>query len=95
MSMKLTESDLHHATNLIDLVLDGANPSELMQNVLQEITEGEGNGPFHIGSKVKINRAVTVETVDGKSASLSQGDVVGIIGQAGPTGADRVLISGR
>jgi hypothetical protein len=82
---------------LIDLVLQGEDPSELTVNVMEEIAEGYGNGPYPIGSSVKLNQSWSGEDIEGKSLSLNKGSVVSIVhSNLGKTGHDKmVLLNGK
>lgn len=81
------------ASSLIDLVLSGQDPNELMHGAISEIREGEGGGPFHIGSKVKLNKAWSGTSVEGKSVSLKAGDVVSIVmPNLGEHGQDKMVL---
>lgn len=78
---------------LIDLVLDGVDADDLIENVYDEIKEGEGSGPFPIGSKVKINTSWSGQTVEGKNVSVSRGDVVSIVApNLGEHGQDKMVL---
>jgi len=78
---------------LIDLVLDGQNAEELIDGVYDEIQEGQGGGPFPIGSRVKINKGWSGEGVDGGNVSVSRGDVVSVVmPNLGKQGQDRMVL---
>jgi hypothetical protein len=80
-------------TNLIDLVMQGVDPNDLIDATVESIHEGYGNGPFPIGSKVRINKPWAGEAVGGGAASLSQGDVVWVVQTGlGETGYDRMVL---
>jgi len=79
--------------NLIDLVLQGEDPIELASSVIEEIEEGYGNGPYPIGSKVKLNQSWSGDDIAGKSLSLNKGSVVSILtSNEGKTGHDRMVL---
>jgi hypothetical protein len=81
------------ANGLIDLVIAGEDPNEIMQNTIAQIHEGSGGGPYPIGSTVNINQSYTAETTDGKSVSLKQGDVVSIVApNMGEDGQDKMVL---
>lgn len=79
------------AKQLISLVVAGQDPVKLMTHAIEQISEN--SGPYHIGSKVKINRAATVEKVGGGSLSLSRGDVVSVVqANLGEHGTDKMVL---
>lgn len=92
MSDKMSIAE-EQVSGLIDLVLDGQDPEELINSVFEEINEGPGNGPYHIGSKVKINTGWSGEGVDGRTVSVSKGDVVSVVmANLGEEGQDRMVL---
>ncbi len=82
-----------HANSLIDLVLAGEDPSQIMSDAIAQIDEGQGGGPYPIGSGVKVNTATTAEKVGGGSVSLKQGDTVYIVQtNLGEKGTDKMVL---
>ena len=78
---------------LIDLVMEGQDAEELIHRVYEEIQEGSGNGPYPIGSKIKINNSWSGQGVDGGNVSVSRGDVVSVVmSNLGETGQDRMVL---
>jgi len=78
---------------LIDLVLDGEDANDLMEGVYSEINEGPGNGPYHIGSKVKVNTGWSGQGIDGSNVNVSKGDVVSVVlANLGEEGQDRMVL---
>jgi hypothetical protein len=83
----------NQVNGLIDLVLQGEDPTEIAANVMEEIYEGYGNGPYPIGSSVKLNQSWSGEDIEGKSLSLSKGSVVSVIHtNMGDTGHDKMVL---
>jgi hypothetical protein len=79
--------------NLINLVMEGESSDDLIDATVADIHEGYGNGPFPIGSKVRINTSWAGEAVGGKSAALKQGDVVSVLQSGlGEQGQDRIVL---
>lgn len=90
MNKFLAESQ---ATGLIDLVLAGENPDELIEKAVAHIDEGYGGGPFPIGSTVKINQKWASETPEGEAISLARGDVVSVLDPfLGENGTDVMVL---
>lgn len=80
------------AQSLINFVLAGVDPDQLMNATVEQIHES-GAGPWAIGSRLKINKAVTAEKVGGGSVSLSKGDVVSVVmPNLGEQGQDRMVL---
>lgn len=81
------------AANLIDLVIGGADANELMNGAIDEIQEGDGGGPYHIGSTVNIGKSWSGPSVEGGSVSLKRGDVVSIVmPNLGEHGQDKMVL---
>jgi len=92
-----TKQDEAQAQSLIGLVLTGEDPRSLMNNVIDQIHETvlneRGGGPFHIGSKVKVNTAGSYPGVDGGMVSLTQHEAVAIINPfLGEHGKDAMVL---
>lgn len=79
--------------SLIDLVMAGEDPQELIDATLDEIHEGYGGGPYPIGSRVKINTTWSGQTIEGNAVTLSQGDTVSVVQpNLGEKGQDRMVL---
>ena len=81
------------ADALIAMVLAGEDPSKLMNDAISQIDEGQGGGPFPIGSGVRVNAATTAEKVGGGSVALKQGDTVYVVQtNLGEHGTDKMVL---
>lgn len=85
------------AKSLINLVLCGEDPSNLMNTAIDVIKEDVlqelGGGPLHVGSTTNINTSGSYDTPDGKSIYLPQHEVVSIINpHLGDHGKDMLVL---
>jgi len=80
-------------SNLIGLVMDGQNPDDLINSTVESIREGYGNGPYPIGSKVKVNQSWAGEAIGGGAASLAKDEFVWVLQTGvGESGYDRIVL---
>jgi len=85
------------ADSLIDLVLGGEDPTELMDNTIAQIKEQNleegGAGPYPIGSRVKVNTGGTFEKVGGGTIAIPKGAVVSVVNPfLGEKGTDKLVL---
>lgn len=80
-------------SGLIDAVLSGQDVEETVDACVCEIYEGQGGGPFPIGSSVKMNQPWTGNDTAGKPVGLNKGDVVTILmPNLGEHGQDKMVL---
>ena len=86
----VSESSLAQAEQLIDQVLEGADAETLIDATSKFIKEGQG--PFDMGIKVKINQSWSGTDHRGKPISFTEGDTVWVSNTvAGNFGHSRVV----
>lgn len=89
----LKKESADQAMSLIDLVLAGADPGQVMSDTISQIDEGQGGGPYPIGSGVRINQAYTAEKVGGGTQVVKQGDTVYVVQtNLGEHGTDKMVL---
>jgi hypothetical protein len=78
---------------MINAVLAGHDVEEMVDATVGEIYEGQGGGPYPIGSTVSLNQSWVGMDVAGKPVSLSKGDTVSIVmPNLGEHGQDKMVL---
>lgn len=83
----------HQVIGMINAILAGQDVEETVDAVVSEIREGQGGGPYPIGSSVKLNQPWVGMDTAGKPVSLSKGDIVTILmPNLGEQGQDKMVL---